>query len=57
MRGEKWKYVFFVDVECDLSLEEYSKAMAEVADNCHTMRILGSYPAGPSLDVSSGGVD
>lgn len=53
IRGEKWKYVFFVDVECDLSLEEYSKAMTEVADNCHTMRILGSYPAGPSLDMSS----
>ena len=53
MRGEKWKYVFFVDVECDLGLAEYAKAMDEVAANCHTMRILGSYPAGPSLDVSS----
>ena len=53
MRGEKWKYVFFVDVECDLGREEYARAMAEVAENCHTMRVLGSYPAGPSLDVSS----
>lgn len=53
LRGEKWKYVFFVDVECDLGQGEYAKALAQVEANCHTLRILGSYPAGPSLDVSS----
>ncbi|WP_461209740.1 prephenate dehydratase [Desulfocurvus sp. DL9XJH121] len=53
LRGEKWKYVFFVDVECDLGLTEYARALAEVEANCHTLRILGSYPAGPSLDVSA----
>lgn len=53
MRGEKWKYVFFVDLECDLGRDEYAKALADVAASCHTMRILGSYPQGPSLDVSS----
>lgn len=54
MRGEKWKYVFFVDLECDLGSEAYARALADVAANCHTMRILGSYPQGPSLDVSAG---
>lgn len=53
LRGEKWKYVFFVDLECDLGLTEYARALDDVAASCHTMRILGSYPAGPSLDVSS----
>lgn len=57
MRGQKWKYVFFVDLECDLGREEYSKALADVAGSCHTMRLLGSYPPGPSLDVSSPGDD
>jgi len=52
LRGEKWKYVFFVDVECDLEKDEYKKVLDEMATSCHTLRILGSYPAGPYLDVS-----
>jgi len=52
LRGEKWKYVFFVDVECDLEKSEYKKVLDEMANSCHTLRILGSYPAGPYLDVS-----
>ncbi|MGE4299161.1 MAG: prephenate dehydratase [Desulfovibrionaceae bacterium] len=55
MLGEKWKYVFFVDVECDLGQEQYKRALDELANNCHSLRILGSYPAGPYLDVSSEG--
>jgi chorismate mutase/prephenate dehydratase len=53
LRGEKWKYVFFVDVECDLEKGEYKQVLDEMANACHTLRILGSYPAGPYLDVSS----
>ena len=53
LRGEKWKYVFFVDVECDLGREEYGKALDELAHRCHTLRILGSYPSGPYLDVAN----
>ncbi|NJB68259.1 chorismate mutase/prephenate dehydratase [Desulfobaculum xiamenense] len=53
MRSEKWKYVFFVDVECDLERGEYASALAEMRERCHTVRILGCYPAGPSLDVSA----
>lgn len=53
MRGEKWKYVFFVDVEADLGREEYGVALRELGESCHTLRILGSYPAGPSIDVSN----
>ncbi len=53
-RGEKWKYVFFVDVECDLSRQEYAKLVSDLSNACHSLRILGSYPAGPSLDVSAG---
>lgn len=52
LRGEKWKYVFFVDVECDLNEEQYKKVLDLLAHNCHTLRILGSYPSGPYLDVS-----
>ncbi len=51
-RGEKWKYVFFVDLECDLSRQEYQRVLADLRHNCHTLRILGSYPSGPYLDVS-----
>jgi chorismate mutase / prephenate dehydratase len=47
LRAEKWKYVFFVDVECDLSLTEHQELLGELAQNCHTLRNLGSYPSGP----------
>ncbi len=50
LRSEKWQYVFFTDVECDLMLEKYAHLRKELADNCHSMRILGSYPSGPYLD-------
>lgn len=52
LRGEKWKYVFFVDLECDVSRQEYQRVLSDLRDNCHTLRILGSYPSGPYLDVS-----
>lgn len=52
LRGEKWKYVFFVDLECDVSRQEYQRVLSDLRNNCHTLRILGSYPSGPYLDVS-----
>lgn len=50
-RGERWKYVFFADVECDLSKAEYDSVLAQLRDKCHTLRVLGSYPAGPHLET------
>jgi chorismate mutase/prephenate dehydratase len=52
LRGEKWKYVFFADVECDLGKDEYKRVLAELETGTHSLRVLGSYPAGPNLDVS-----
>ncbi len=52
MQGETWKYVFFVDVECDLEQEDYASTLEELRHACHSLRILGSYPSGPYLDVS-----
>lgn len=51
-RGEKWQYVFFTDVECDLSKDEYVNLMQDMGKACHSLRVLGSYPNGPYLDVS-----
>lgn len=50
MVGERWKYVFFVDVECDLDQNRYQAALDQLARHCHSLRILGSYPAGPYLN-------
>ena len=52
-RGERWQYVFFADVECDLSGQEYAQLMQDMEQACHSLRILGSYPNGPSLDLAS----
>ena len=48
--GERWKYVFFVDVEEDLLREEYRDTVLGLSELCNTCRILGSYATGPQLD-------
>lgn len=50
MRGQNWRYVFFTDVESDLQSPEHGQLVQELAENCNTFRILGSYPMGPQLD-------
>lgn len=49
VRTEKWGYLFFADLECDLSGEMYVALKKELAAACHHVRILGSYPAGRYL--------
>jgi len=56
LRGEKWKYVFFADLQCDLGREEFQNMLADLRNELHSLRILGSYPAGPHLDVSGSAV-
>ena len=53
LSGERWKYVFFADLECDLSAERYDSLLTSLKDHCQTLRILGSYPTGPYLDGGS----
>ncbi|WP_419785220.1 prephenate dehydratase [Pseudodesulfovibrio sp.] len=43
-RGEKWKYVFFADLECDLSGGRYEDVLEDIREQCHTLRVLGTYP-------------
>jgi len=50
LRAEKWKYIFFMDVESDLSDAQYAEVLRHAASRCHSLRILGSYPSGPHLD-------
>jgi len=54
MRGEKWRYVFFVDIESDLSREEYEQLINELHAECQSLRILGSYPTGQYMDFTKG---
>ncbi len=50
MRGERWKYVFFADVECDLEQPAYAPVVEALRTLCTSFRILGAYPLGPQLD-------
>lgn len=43
-RGEKWKYVFFADLSCDLSGGKYEDVLQDIREQCHTLRVLGTYP-------------
>ncbi len=45
VRGEKWKYVFFTDLECDLSKAEHESILNMLREQCHTLRVLGTYPS------------
>ncbi len=49
LRAEKWRYVFFADVECDLTAQDYASVLKDLEDNCYYMRVLGSYPHGPQI--------
>ncbi len=42
LRSEKWKYVFFADVECDLTDDKYKKLKKDLENNCHSLRVVGS---------------
>lgn len=57
IRGEKWQYFFFADLQCDLTREEYKKLLATLTENTHSLRILGCYPAGPQVDLAEGATD
>lgn len=50
LRGQPWRYVFFCDVESDLNNPKFASLLEELAQNCTSFRILGSYPIGPQLD-------
>jgi len=56
LRGEKWKYVFFADLQCDLGQGQFTTMLDQLRGELHSLRILGSYPAGPHLDVSGSAV-
>lgn len=46
MGNEIGKYIFFVDLECDIHDERYAGVLAEAEEHCLLLRVLGSYPAG-----------
>ena len=57
LHGQRWKYVFFADVESDLEAPRHKDLLVKLVDSCTNFRILGSYPTGPQLDLMKGGVN
>jgi len=43
-RMKHWDYFFFIDLEGHFEDKSVKKALAELEDHCHTLKILGSYP-------------
>ena len=54
LRGQTWRYVFFADVESDLTAQRHTALCGRLEDACTSFRILGAYPAGPRLEHNSG---
>lgn len=50
LRGQPWRYVFFCDVESDLTDPGHENLVRELEQACTSFLILGSYPTGPQLD-------
>jgi chorismate mutase/prephenate dehydratase len=50
LRGQCWRYVFFADVESDLTDMQYAELRFHLEEACTNFRILGAYPAGPRLE-------
>ena len=50
MKGSCWNYVFFADVECDLSSSDRIPLLHDLSGCCTSVRVLGCYPEGPRLD-------
>ena len=48
-----WDYVFFADVECDLSSPERLRLIDDLHAHCTSVRVLGCYPEGPRLDSTA----
>jgi chorismate mutase/prephenate dehydratase len=48
-RGEKWKYVFFADLACDLGGGRYEDVLEDIREQCLTLRVLGTYPTQEEL--------
>jgi chorismate mutase/prephenate dehydratase len=48
-RGEKWKYVFFADLACDLGGGRYEDVLEDIRHQCLTLRVLGTYPTQEEL--------
>ena len=44
-RGEKWEYVFFIDVEGHVQDGALAKALADLGPVTAQLKVLGSYPA------------
>lgn len=49
LAGACWKYVFFVDADCNLAAPEMAGLRRDLAACCTDFSLLGSYPRGPRL--------
>ena len=54
MHLERWKYIFFCDVSCDLTEKKHAPLLETLRDHCHSFRILGAYPAGHYMQKGPG---
>ncbi|HJD97430.1 bifunctional chorismate mutase/prephenate dehydratase [Mailhella massiliensis] len=48
-----WDYIFFADVECDLSAPTRAGLIRDLGECCSFIRVLGCYPEGPRLDSTA----
>ena len=53
MKGSCWDYIFFADVECDLSSAGQKPLIDDLYTCCSFVRVLGCYPEGPRLDSTA----
>ncbi|MDR2161788.1 MAG: prephenate dehydratase [Desulfovibrio sp.] len=45
LRGERWKYIFFADLACDITAAANAPTLEAMREYCLRVRVLGAYPA------------
>jgi chorismate mutase/prephenate dehydratase len=53
LHGELWNYIFFADLDCDITAPEYAPALTQMTEYCNKMRVLGVYPSGRRINAVS----
>jgi chorismate mutase/prephenate dehydratase len=46
LHGELWNYIFFADLDCDITAPEHVSALTQMHEYCLHIRVLGVYPQG-----------
>ncbi|MCL1915691.1 MAG: bifunctional chorismate mutase/prephenate dehydratase [Desulfovibrionaceae bacterium] len=43
LRGERWHYIFFTDLDCNILAPEHQAILEQVREHCDNLKVIGAY--------------